>query len=66
MSSMAEFPISRKSILANQIEDPDIRVLIADWTSAQEKDVFEPGERYQGLKPNFVTLMNTENASFAW
>lgn len=38
------FPISRQSLYASQIEDPQIAVLIADWTSAEEKDIFEPSK----------------------
>lgn len=41
---MSTFPISRRSILAMKIGDPGIAVLIADWTSAEEKDRFEPGK----------------------
>lgn len=38
------FPISRQSALLEQFNDPEIAVLVADWTSAEEKDQFEPGE----------------------
>ena len=41
------FPIARQSSYASQIEDPQIAVLIADWTSAEEKDVFEPSRTTQ-------------------
>ncbi|KEZ39849.1 hypothetical protein SAPIO_CDS8787 [Scedosporium apiospermum] len=58
------FPISRQSLYASQIEDPQIAVLIADWTSAEEKDIFEPSERYQSIKPAFGKLIDTTNPSF--
>lgn len=43
MQQVAKFPISRQNQSGIQEEDPEIFVLVADWTSAEEKDVFEPG-----------------------
>ncbi|PMD13436.1 hypothetical protein NA56DRAFT_755743 [Hyaloscypha hepaticicola] len=59
------FPISRQSLYGRKIDQPDISVLIADWTSAEEKDVFEPGEQYQSIKPAFGELISPENTDFA-
>lgn len=47
-------------------DDPQIAFLLVDWTSAEEKDVFEPGERYQSLKPGFAKLIDASNPAFAW
>lgn len=44
MEEVRKFPISSQNILGYQIEDSQIAVLIADWTSAEEKDKFEPGQ----------------------
>lgn len=44
METMGDFPISRQNLLGFQGEDSQIAVLIADWTSAEEKDKFEPGK----------------------
>jgi hypothetical protein len=43
MDTVSTFPISRQSLSGTQIEDPGVFVMVADWTSAEEKDVFEPG-----------------------
>jgi hypothetical protein len=40
----SKFPISRQSLYGRKIDQQDISVLIADWTSAEEKDIFEPGK----------------------
>lgn len=40
--------------------------MVGDWTSAAEKDEFEPGERYQSIKPAFGELIDAENHEFAW
>jgi hypothetical protein len=39
----SRFPISRQSLYGDQVQDPEIIVLVADWTSAEDKDKFEPG-----------------------
>lgn len=39
--------------------------MVADWTSAAEKDVFEPGEQYQSVKPHFGKFIDGENPTFA-
>ncbi|KAH8888057.1 hypothetical protein GQ53DRAFT_767958 [Thozetella sp. PMI_491] len=64
--TVADFPISRQNIVGSQMEDPEICVLIADWTSAAEKDVFEPGEQYQSVKPAFGKLVHATSPDFAW
>ena len=43
MEAVKHFPIARQNIIGRQAEDEGIAVLIADWTSAAEKDEFEPG-----------------------
>lgn len=43
MKISSKFPISRQSLYGDQTEDPEIIVLVADWTSADDKDIFEPG-----------------------
>jgi hypothetical protein len=43
MKVSSKFPISRQSLYGDQVQDPDIIVLVADWTSAEDKDKFEPG-----------------------
>ncbi|KAH8757055.1 hypothetical protein BGZ57DRAFT_908863 [Hyaloscypha finlandica] len=63
----SQFPISRQTLSGRKTskEERDITVLIADWTSAQEKDIFEPGPEYQGIKPAFGELVDAENPTFA-
>lgn len=39
--------------------------MVADWTSAAEKDVFEPGEQYQSVKPHFGKIIDGVNPTFA-
>lgn len=39
--------------------------MVADWTSAAEKDIFEPGEQYQSVKPHFGKIIDGENPTFA-
>jgi hypothetical protein len=43
MKIASAFPISRQSLAGAQKDDPEIIFMIADWTSAAEKDEFEPG-----------------------
>jgi hypothetical protein len=43
MKVSSQFPISRQSLYGDQVQDPEIIVLVADWTSAEDKDEFEPG-----------------------
>ena len=44
MKKVGDFPISRHNVIGTQQEDRQIAVLVADWTSAEEKDKFEPGQ----------------------
>jgi hypothetical protein len=39
----SQFPISRQSLVGTMKDDESMSTLIVDWTSAEEKDVFEPG-----------------------
>ncbi len=41
---MLTFPISRQSMYGSLVEDESMFLLLADWTSAEEKDKFEPGK----------------------
>ncbi|PMD60992.1 uncharacterized protein K444DRAFT_612260 [Hyaloscypha bicolor E] len=63
----SQFPIARQTLSGRKAskEERDITVLIADWTSADEKDIFEPGPEYQGIKPAFGELVNAGNPTFA-
>ncbi|CAK7237600.1 hypothetical protein SBRCBS47491_010037 [Sporothrix bragantina] len=63
--SVAKFPISRQGILAVQTHDRQVVAMVADWTSAAEKDVFEPGEQYQSVKPHFGKIIDGANPTFA-
>lgn len=62
---MAQFPISRQGIIGVQAQDQQVAAMVADWTSAAEKDVFEPGEQYQSVKPHFGKIIDGINPSFA-
>ncbi|KAJ9611498.1 hypothetical protein H2200_004682 [Cladophialophora chaetospira] len=42
MGKVARFPIANQNLYGHQVENPEVFVLVADWTSAEEKDVFEP------------------------
>ncbi|CAK7229749.1 hypothetical protein SCUCBS95973_007333 [Sporothrix curviconia] len=64
-STVAKFPISRQGTLALQTHDREVVVMVADWTSAAEKDAFEPGEQYQAVKPHFGKIIDSENPTFA-
>lgn len=50
MEATRDFPISRQNLVGFQREDAQIAVLIADWTSAEEKDKFEPGTGSRNYK----------------
>lgn len=50
MEATSGFPISRQNLVGFQREDAQIAVLIADWTSAEEKDKFEPGKDNRNSK----------------
>jgi hypothetical protein len=43
MNITRTFPISRQVLSGRLVEDDSKSILVADWTSAEEKDVFEPG-----------------------
>ncbi len=49
MAITSKFPIARQNALGTQVEDSTIAVLFADWTSAEEKDIFEPGSSFSLL-----------------
>lgn len=40
----SKFPVARGTFLGRMDHDPDMVVLVADWTSAEEKDEFEPSK----------------------
>lgn len=50
MEATRRFPISRQNIVGFQRDEAQIAVLIADWTSAEEKDKFEPGTGSRNCK----------------
>ncbi|ERS96914.1 uncharacterized protein SPSK_02738 [Sporothrix schenckii 1099-18] len=64
-TSVAKFPISRQGIVGVQTADRQVVAMLADWTSAAEKDQFEPGEQYQSVKPSFGKIIDGANPSFA-
>ncbi|KIH93769.1 hypothetical protein SPBR_09169 [Sporothrix brasiliensis 5110] len=64
-TSVAKFPISRQGIVGVQTADHQVVAMLADWTSAAEKDQFEPGEQYQSVKPGFGKIIDGANPSFA-
>ncbi|CAK7201578.1 hypothetical protein SEUCBS139899_004284 [Sporothrix eucalyptigena] len=63
--AVAQFPISRQGILATQTNDRQVVAMVADWTSAAEKDAFEPGPQYQSVKPHFGKIIDGANPTFA-
>ncbi|KAF2094704.1 hypothetical protein NA57DRAFT_60123 [Rhizodiscina lignyota] len=59
-----KFPVSRQLLIGSKAGEADISVLVGDWTSAEEKDEFEPGEQYQSVKPAFAELIDEKDPKF--
>jgi hypothetical protein len=66
MKKVATYPIARQGLFGLMSHDSRMQVMLMDWTSAAEKDEFEPGEQYQSLKPIFGELIEPADAKFAW
>ncbi|OCL13542.1 hypothetical protein AOQ84DRAFT_414431 [Glonium stellatum] len=64
MRISSQLPILRQILVGGMSSGERMSVIIADWTSAEEKDVVEPTEAYQVVKAPFAKLVDTIDPSF--
>lgn len=60
----SHLPILRQILAGDMGSGERMSVIIVDWTSAEEKDVIEPTEAYQSMKPLFAELVDANDSSF--
>ncbi|KAK5308873.1 hypothetical protein LTR93_012337 [Exophiala xenobiotica] len=82
LAKTKRFPIWRHSLVGPMVEEERKLVLLSDWTSAEEKALFETGmlktgtseyicsysvgEQYQSVKRAFGQMVDAADATFTW
>ncbi|OQU94915.1 hypothetical protein CLAIMM_01197 [Cladophialophora immunda] len=65
MQKISTFGIARQNSFGTKEGDERQAVLVADWTSAEDKDVFATSEDFESVKPIFGQIINVEDAKWA-
>ncbi|KAK5189619.1 hypothetical protein LTR99_006152 [Exophiala xenobiotica] len=65
MQKISTFDVARQNSYGTKEEDKRQAVLVADWTSAEDKDVFAATEQFESVKPIFGQIINTKDANWA-